>query len=722
MWRRRSEHFMEHKRRGLLPDGWTERLREKENLIAALLMTAALFVPIVLRYDLYYDLNDDVLIKDILSGVYTGTPEGHAVQLLYPLGLCLSLLYRALGIPVFGAFLALCQFGSIFLVGYETACCLDRCAGKPLAAGGKRFALGLRLEKLLALTAEGVFFAAAFGRHLVFLQYTVTAGMLAGAAIFRFLTAEEKGTGVRAFLRCHALTFALYWLAFCLRSEMALLLLPLAGVAGLCRWGREKAPFSRGNVRKYPGCFCVLLLGCLLLAGWDGLAYRSADWQSFRRFFDARTELYDYHADFINDYEANQAAYQAAGVTRLQQMLLENYDFGADDTIDADLLEALQAESARLDGTGGLFRKSLREGLWDLAYGHWLGAGDRSLNAVMLLMGGLAVLLCLAGRRWRALWQALLALAAGGALWLFLLMRDRPVDRVLHPLYLAQILLFAGLALWEAETAGRMAEEGPAQKEGNGTARMSGNDPVRMDGNDFARVDGNSLVRADGNGLARADGNGSACADGNSFVRADRNGPVRESENNPAGRRRVSCLIGLAGAVLVLALSLFRLPETAADVRQEYDRRETVNAACREVMDYCAAHTGRLFLEDVYSTVDFSEKIAVDREKPFNYDLLGGWLVKSPLTEKKLAAFGFSSMGEAVKNGPPVSLLTEAGSDLQWLETLFEQEGCPLRVLRTGEIAGSVDVYQVLPSETGEELLQQAGTGEELRQAEAGEE
>ena len=31
----------------------------------------------------------------------------------------------------------------------------------------------------------------------------------------------------------------------------------------------------------------------------------------------------------------------------------------------------------------------------------------------------------------------------------------------------------------------------------------------------------------------------------------------------------------------------------------------------------------------MYSTVAYSEKIMLDRDKPFNYDLLGGWLVKA---------------------------------------------------------------------------------------------
>ena len=44
-----------------------------------------------LRFDYYYDLNDDVLMKDILSGVYTGAFESRNVQMLFPLSLILSL-------------------------------------------------------------------------------------------------------------------------------------------------------------------------------------------------------------------------------------------------------------------------------------------------------------------------------------------------------------------------------------------------------------------------------------------------------------------------------------------------------------------------------------------------------------------------------------------------------------------------------------------------------
>ncbi len=89
-------------------------LKQKENHIWALGLSVVLCAAIGIFFDYYYDLNDDVLIKDILAGVYTGTPEGRNIQMLFPLSFVISLFYRvARGLPWYGIFLCLCHFGSI---------------------------------------------------------------------------------------------------------------------------------------------------------------------------------------------------------------------------------------------------------------------------------------------------------------------------------------------------------------------------------------------------------------------------------------------------------------------------------------------------------------------------------------------------------------------------------------------------------------------------------
>ena len=86
--------------------GRENRLGKIENWIIAVGAVAVLGVFAALRFDYYYDLNDDVTIKDLMAGVYTGEPEGHNIQILYPLSLAVSLVYRVFPrMPVYGIFL-----------------------------------------------------------------------------------------------------------------------------------------------------------------------------------------------------------------------------------------------------------------------------------------------------------------------------------------------------------------------------------------------------------------------------------------------------------------------------------------------------------------------------------------------------------------------------------------------------------------------------------------
>ncbi|MDD3206527.1 MAG: hypothetical protein PHS74_12470, partial [Lachnospiraceae bacterium] len=71
-----------------------ENIGKKENTIdmviaGLLILLIGLFVAV--RFDYYYDLNDDMLMKDIISGSYTGMPNGHNIQMLYPISWFLSL-------------------------------------------------------------------------------------------------------------------------------------------------------------------------------------------------------------------------------------------------------------------------------------------------------------------------------------------------------------------------------------------------------------------------------------------------------------------------------------------------------------------------------------------------------------------------------------------------------------------------------------------------------
>ena len=651
-------------------------LKKHENCILSLAMALILAGILAARFDFYYDLNDDVLIKDILSGVYSGTPDGHTMQLLYPLGVLLALLYRGLSIPVFGAFLLFCQFGSIWAVGYRSTVLVDeeRAArdGAPFAPGMCSAASAARLAepavcsawnttakrlgvKGVLLLVEALFWFAAMGSHLVYLQYTVTAGMLAGAAIFWVVTAKGKE-------RFWALL--LYWLSFCLRPEMALLCLPLAGAGGLCIWGREKQIFSKESLRHYLGLFAALVIGMGVFYGLDVLAYSDPNWKDFRQFFDERTILYDYHLDFIEQYDENREAYEETGVSRTLQEMLKNYNFGAADEIDTQMFSSLAVQAKKTDAKESVLSQ-VKKAIWRLVHENWLSKSDLPWNVVWLAVVFAWCSCCLQKGNRRYFWQPVFVVCVGGMLWSYLLMQGRMVDRVTHPLYLAQILLAAGL--W-------------------GTA---GNRQLKM----------RTAEKCDAVGHTDA---AIVCSD---VENADVSHNV-----NTRSTGRIHTVMTAAVCGVILLLCILRVPGMWQGVAQEQTRRETVNQTNEDVFAYCKKHASTLFLEDVYSTVAYSEKIMLDRDKPFNYDLLGGWLVKSPLTRQKLSVFGYASMGEAARSSEKVCLLADEGTDMSWLTEYLEEQGEPGMLLRIGSAGEGVEVYQFLSEERINEMFR----GEEI--------
>ena len=620
---------------------FTAFLKKRENWLIPAFCCLVLFLGTGMAWDYYFDLNDDVLIRDILSGVYTGEPEALTAQLLWPLSSLLAGLYRVFpGVSVFGAFLWLCQAGSIFLILKRSLDAVSGSAapGKIRAAG--TFSVSGSLKKLCLSLLETLLIAACLLYHLVFVQYTVTAGLLATAAIFTFLTVRERESerAVTFWLRCLPAAL-LFWLAFCLRSEMGLLLLPLAGVGGIWKWAARamRGPvFTGRNAASFLGLFGLILAGVLACFGADRLACSDPEWQEFEALFDARTQVYDFYDASLRSFEENREFYEGLGLTETQCELLVNYNYGADDAIDAQVMEQIAAYGRK---TRGAFMHSLSEGVW--LYVQRLKNNrsivpDDQLPWLALEGGFAALLLAAAFVRWRAarkqkrqerdggnerewkdrkafpkesgiLWKLLLLGAVRSGLWMYLILRERVPERISHPLYFCELVMLAWLFL---DTVCGMRQISGQQSSGWQTSGPEGL-PVRV--------------------------------------------------------------IRIAALVLSLAAVGIWLPQEAERTDAEYARREQGNAVNLAALSRYRQEN--LYLADVMSTVDFSEKLFTEKIRPGNYDLLGGWMCKSPHSEKKLAAFGYESMGQAVLSGENVRFVGEADTDWSWLTELLAEHG-----------------------------------------------
>lgn len=406
------------------------------------LFTVVLVAGLAAVFDFYYDLNDDTTIKDIISGAYTGSPSGYSVQMLYPLSFLLSLFYRAIpNVSWYGLFLCVCQFGALSLIAYR----LTGLIKKPFWQ-----VLALALEALLAL---GFLL-----RQLVMLQYSVTSGICMAAAIFLFLTGEEKDKP-QEYVKQNIVPILLVVLSFLIRTEVCVMLLPFLLLAGLGRWTEEEKMFTVNNTKKYLSVLGAALLGmalCLLL---DAAAYNVSsqreEWKEFQSFFDARTNLYDFYG--LPPYEEDM------GMTREAYTLLENYNFSLDESIDAALMNRLvelrktqAGEGQPLAVTAGFVsRNSVKEAVW-LYKKHLLEREDGAY-AYLIIALYLSYLLAAMGRRKSGCWWKVLLLAViRSVLWLYLFMVDRSLERITSSLLLAESMVLLG---WLAQETVRKKQE-----------------------------------------------------------------------------------------------------------------------------------------------------------------------------------------------------------------------------------------------------------------------
>ena len=751
----------------------------------------ALWLLLALVWDFYYDLNDDVLMKDILSGLYTGEPETRNIQMLWPVSALLAGLYRlARGFDWYGAFLLLCQFGALFLILWRALAFWERRA----RSGG--------IHSISSVLLTAVFTAASLVfllYHLVFVQYTITVGMLAAAAAFLFLTmpleengaADRGGAGrggrmtapsetsgaadgdgaawngnrtaaseingaargyARLLLQNSLPSLLLLWLAYLIRSEMLLLLLPLVLCAALFRVLRLEKPLALYRFGAVALVLAVLGGGLALGEGVSRAAYGSESWRAFYRLFDARTELYDFQPQILGEgYEAHRAFYEKTGVSEEAFALLQNYNYGLDETLGADELGAVAAyaETVRAEAPAARLREALYE------YRQWtVGAQGRPYNMLNLLAYALTIAAAAAlwllqrGAEWtgaapyrevskekaaevqpqgerrsadgkamaaavvsknaargavRRAWVGVgytffclaLLFAARTTLWLYILYNGRAPERITHSLFLAEFVIAAGLLLYNSKRlAALAAQEAAGQPVGARAAR----------------------------GVAGRQGS------------ADR-------QVRPRGQAvRAGAARGLAfggGAALFLA-ALVCLPPRLAATADEYARRAQVNAVYEEYLAYCAAHPENFYFTDVYSTVAYSEKMFARQTgdaAPANHDLLGGWAYGSPLYEKKLAAFGLTNAAQALlqtgaasgarQNGAasaaektgapktpeqaaageaaaplhrspaPAYLIAETGGDLSWLVDYYASVGIAAEPEAVDEIGGTFTVWRI---------------------------
>lgn len=589
---------------------YNKRLKKYENCILAFAVMAVNVIVMAACFDLYYDLNDDTMMKDIMSGVYSGVPEGRNMQTLYPLGALIALCYKLCRqIPWYGLFLCLCQFGCLYLVGVRLCEVADR--------QGRADRRNVACGKILFLLLLTFFQWGICLLHLINIQYTITCAIMSATAIFLFLTVPD-GMDIQQFVVKNIPAIILVIVSYQLRTEMLLLTFPFICLAGLYCITEEKKIFVKDTLHKYGAVLGIILAGMALSSAADDAAYGTDDWKDFRDFFDARTTVYDFYRELITDEEYS-GALTELGVSAAQQTLLENYNFGLDDGIDTQMLtDMADYASHTLGGTKDLTAIAKEQ----ISYYRYrtFHRQDAPYNIIViwayLAVAAAGVLIC---RRYAFVWQLVLLLAVRSAVWMFILMRGRDPVRITHSLYLVEFAFLSALL-------------------------------IRM-----------------------------LCQCG---VNTKKNG----------------ALIGMTALLILLMAG--SMTNSIPEVKGDQALRDRVNEDWYRIDAYCRERPYHFYFEDVYSTVDFSQKIFKCVDNGYaNYDIFGGWMCKSPLYREKLLRSGIVSASEALIGQEHVYLIMsdveESTRGTGWIVEYYSSQGVKVTVEEADRIGEHYLVYRV---------------------------
>ncbi len=423
------------------------------NLIISTASTIILWALVALCFDFFYELNDDILIKDIVAGIYTGIPEAHNNQMMYPISLLLSMIYKVFPkIAWFGLFEIAGFLVCFYMITYRMIAIIRRVYIKAILAVG------------LILIWMGL-----YAWELSIMQYTVLAGtMCASACVWLYL--NETTQDVKAMLCKNIPAIVLVLIAFNIRSEMCLLMVPYMGIAAIGRIIDEECKTSetvhinaKGICAKYVSICAVIAIGVLITYIADIAAYSSDEWKNYREVFDARTDVYDFTG--IPPYDENASFYESIDVDINKYNLLCNYNYALDDSIDADTLNAIamyvhSGNASKAMGAPKSIKTTVSQYVKDFVKLRMEDADISSPFAddinqlmpfnivIMLLYVSLILIAIVMKNKWLAI-KVISAAIVRSVPWIYVYMKGRLVTRITHPMLMCEVMLLLAILIYE---------------------------------------------------------------------------------------------------------------------------------------------------------------------------------------------------------------------------------------------------------------------------------
>ena len=275
-----------------------------------------MFVLVCVSSHLMFETNDDVFMKMILSGEYTGTPSPYVIHMNIIVGLIISSLYRIIPIiPFYSLFFILVLFFSFFYILFITIKHFDN-------------------KKIIPwiVVCFCVLFVTIFSGFLIEMQFTLVASIAGACGLYGlyFINLSDKKIILKSIP-----IILLFAISFSIRESVLLMLIPFVVVIIVKYWRDRRAII---NLISLLGVITCLIIALFII---DKVAYnRSEDWSDFKKYNSNRANIVDLYA--VPQYETYNDIYSELGITQSSYLaFIRHYCTELDESYNLDSLQKL---------------------------------------------------------------------------------------------------------------------------------------------------------------------------------------------------------------------------------------------------------------------------------------------------------------------------------------------------------------------------------------------
>ncbi len=300
---------------------WLESVKNRrKSILFAVCVNLLVMAAMVMLMRPSFETNDDIVFAEFGSGL-RGVKDAHLVFQNYILGLIYRFLYQVTGrLPWYTIFQYVVLAAAFSAVTYV---------------------LMNRLEGYSGLYLSVIFLCCFGYEAYIHIQFTKTAGIASGAAVFLLLhTISRHRFSVPEFLW----GIGLGVFGFLYREDQFWASCALMAGAGLYFLLGLRKKYSGKALRKlgvFAGSFLFLLISVAAAGAVDSHMYRDSEWQEYLEFNDLRSKLLDYG---FPDYDSSADVYQELGITREAYELYKTWNFNDPQQFTAEMMEKLVLE------------------------------------------------------------------------------------------------------------------------------------------------------------------------------------------------------------------------------------------------------------------------------------------------------------------------------------------------------------------------------------------